>query len=158
MKSLSVTQIKELLTNKKTTVIQGFKSKAGKKFDASLKLDAQGQISFDFPDRPIPEETTIHCPKCKERKLGKSQWYYECLCGFKIGHTVAQVSLSQEVMQELFTVGRTRQKISGFVSKAGNTFDAYLKYEDEKIQFDFDNAGEPARNIDTKSRAQPWIE
>lgn len=157
-KSLSVTQIKELLTNKKTTVIQGFKSKAGKKFDASLKLDAQGQISFDFPDRPIPEETTIHCPKCKERKLGKSQWYYECLCGFKIGHTVAQISLSQEVMQELFTVGRTRQKISGFVSKAGNTFDAYLKYEDEKIQFDFDNAGEPARNIDTKSRAQPWIE
>ena len=34
------------------------------------------------------------------------------------------------------------QKITGFVSKAGKTFDAYLKYTDEKIQFDFEHSGE----------------
>ena len=45
-------------------------------------------------------------------------------------------------MQELFTIGKTKQKVIGFVSKAGNTFDACLKYADEKIVFDFDNAGE----------------
>ena len=28
------------------------------------------------------------------------------------------------------------------MSKAGNTFDSCLKYEDEKISFDFDNPGE----------------
>ena len=42
-------------------------------------------------------------------------------------------------MQELLTSGRTKEKITGFVSKAGNTFEAYLKYEDERIQFDFDH-------------------
>ncbi len=134
--------VKRLLTAQKTEVIQGFVSKSGSKFDAPLKLNGDGQVVFDFPDRPEPIETKLDCPKCKERKMKKGQWYYECACGFKIGHTVAQVSLSEEIMQELFTLGKTTQKVTGFVSKAGNLFDAYLKYEEDKISFDFDNRSE----------------
>lgn len=74
--------------------------------------------------------------------LTKTQWRYECDCGFKVWHTVAKVALSEEVMKELLTTGKTRQKITGFTSKAGNTFDACLKYEKEQILFDFDNPGE----------------
>ena len=44
-------QIVELLTKGKTTVIKGFKSKAGKPFDASLKFDAEWQTVFDFPEK-----------------------------------------------------------------------------------------------------------
>ena len=75
--------------------------------------------------------------------LMKSQWRYECECGFKIWHTVAKVELPEEVMKELLTTGKTKHKITGFTSKAGNVFDTCLKYENEKISFDFDNPGEP---------------
>lgn len=135
-------QVRQLLTTKKTDVIQGFLSKNGSKFDAPLKLTKEGQIVFDFPERPAATETTVTCPRCKEKLLKKSQWYYECECGFKVGHTVAQKLISEDVLQELFETGKTKKKLTGFISKAGNPFDTCLKYEDEKISFDFENPGE----------------
>lgn len=125
---LKEAQVKELLTKKKTEVISGFVAKTGMKFDAPLKLTEEGEIAFDFPEKPKPEETTVPCPKCG-KMLMKTQWRYECACGFKIWHTVAKVELSEEVMKELLTTGKTKQKIAGFTSKAGNTFDTCLKYE-----------------------------
>ena len=59
-----------------------------------------------------------------------------------MSHTVAKVPLSEEIIKELFETGKTRAKVTGFVSKAGNQFDTCLKYEDERISFDFDNPGE----------------
>lgn len=134
-------EVKELLTRGKTGVIQGFVAKTGMKFDAPLKITAEGQITFDFPEKPKPVDTTVPCPRCG-KLLMKSQWYYECECGFKVSHTVAKVSLSEEIIKELFETGKTRAKVTGFVSKAGNQFDTCLKYEDERISFDFDNPGE----------------
>lgn len=139
---LKESQVRQLLTAGKTDVISGFKSKAGKKFEAALKLE-EGRVAFDFPERPAPEETTLACPKCGAF-MQKSQWYYECRCGFRISHTVAKQELSQEVMQELFTRKRTSQKVAGFTSKAGNIFDAYLTYDDKDgISFDFNEAPVP---------------
>ena len=138
---LKEAQVKELLTKKKTEVISGFVAKTGMKFDAPLKLTEEGEIAFDFPEKPKPEETTVPCPKCG-KMLMKTQWRYECACGFKIWHTVAKVELSEGVMKELLTTGKTKQKIAGFTSKAGNTFDTCLKYEKDQISFDFDNPGE----------------
>ena len=97
---LKEAQVKELLTKKKTEVISGFVAKTGMKFDAPLKLTEEGEIAFDFPEKPKPEETTVPCPKCG-KMLMKTQWRYECVCGFKIWHTVAKVELSEEVMKEL---------------------------------------------------------
>lgn len=149
--------VKQLLTQKRTDVLQGFTAKSGAKFDVPLKLTEDGQVVFDFPDKPAPSETNLACPRCSAHKLRKSQWYYECECGFKVGHTVAQVPLSEELMQELFTNGKTAEKVTGFVSKAGKRFDAYLKYADEKIQFDFNNQPETAAGNDTSSVRQPWL-
>jgi DNA topoisomerase-3 len=137
---LKEAQVKELLTNGKTGVIEGFIAKTGMKFDAPLKLTKEGQITFDFPEKPKPVETTVKCPRCGEL-LKKSQWYYECDCGFKVGHTVAKVPLSEAIIKELLETGKTKEKVTGFTSKAGNVFDACLKYEDERISFDFDNPG-----------------
>ncbi len=139
---LNDSQVRELLTNKKTGIISGFIAKSGKKFDAALKLNDEGQVVFDFPERPKPTDTSVMCPRCKERKLKKEQWYYTCECGFKIGHTVAKVPITEEVLKELFETGKTKKKITGFTSKAGNIFDTCLKYENEMISFDFDNPGE----------------
>jgi DNA topoisomerase-3 len=59
-----------------------------------------------------------------------------------VWHTVAKVELSEEIMGELLTTGKTKNKVIGFTSKAGNVFDACLKFENEQISFDFDNPGE----------------
>jgi DNA topoisomerase-3 len=48
-KQLSDKQITDLLTMGKTPVIKGFKSKAGRSFDALLKFDDTFQVVFDFP-------------------------------------------------------------------------------------------------------------
>lgn len=138
--SLKEAQVKELLLRGKTDVIKGFVAKTGMKFDAPLKLTPEGQIAFDFPEKPKPVETTLACPKCG-KMLKKSQWYYECGCGFKVSHTVAKVALTEEVMRELLETGKTKDKVTGFVSNAGNTFDTCLKLEDDRIVFDFDNPG-----------------
>ena len=74
--------------------------------------------------------------------MKRGQWQYECECGFKLWHTVAKVELSEETIMELLTTGKTKKKIVGFTSKAGNVFDTCLKYEDDTIKFDFDNPGE----------------
>ena len=151
---LKEAQVKELLTNGKTGVIEGFIAKTGMKFDAPLKLTKEGQITFDFPEKPKPVETTVKCPKCGEL-LKKSQWYYECDCGFRLGHTVAKVQLSEEIMKELLETGKTKEKVTGFTSKAGNVFDACLKYEDERISFDFDNPGrEPQQKQETEGQSE----
>lgn len=140
---LKEAQVKELLTRGKTEVISGFIAKTGMKFDAPLKLTSDGKIAFDFPEKPKPVETSVKCPKCT-KLLQKSQWYYECECGFKVSHTVAKVQLSEEIMRELLETGKTKDKVAGFVSKAGNPFDTCLKFEDDRIQFDFDNPGSGA--------------
>lgn len=51
-KTLSKTHIKALLEGKRTSLIKGFKSKKGKKFEAYLKVDSStGKIMFDFPKK-----------------------------------------------------------------------------------------------------------
>ena len=146
---LKESQVKELLTRGKTGVIEGFVAKTGMKFDAPLRLTPEGQVTFDFPEKPKPVETKVKCPKCG-LFLQKSQWYYECSCGFKVGHTVARVELSEEIMEELLTTGKTKTKLTGFTSKAGNLFDTCLKYEDDRISFDFDNPGEAPQDAERK--------
>ncbi len=132
--------LKELLQNKKTGIIEGFIAKTGLMFSAALKIDEEGKVVFDFPEKPKPVETAVKCPKC-EKMLMRGQWQYECECGFKVFHTVAKVELTDAVMQELLTTGVTKEKLTGFTSKAGNVFDAHLKYsETEGIRFDFEFA------------------
>jgi DNA topoisomerase-3 len=50
-KRLSDKQILELLTKGETSVIKGFKSKAGKLFDAGLKFDDRYKVTFDFSEK-----------------------------------------------------------------------------------------------------------
>ena len=138
---LKEAQVKERLIRKKTDVIKGFVAKTGMMFDAPLKLTEDGRVTFDFPEKPKPVESTLECPKC-HKFMKKAQWNYECECGFKISHTIAKVELPEEVVRELLTTGKTAKKVQGFTSKAGNVFDTCLKYEDDQIRFDFENPGE----------------
>lgn len=50
-KQLTDKQVTELVTAKKTGMIKGFRSKAGKPFDASLAFDDQFNVVFVFPEK-----------------------------------------------------------------------------------------------------------
>ncbi len=50
-KKLSENQVKTLLEQGHTSRLKGFTSKAGKKFEASLVLDAESKVTFDFGNR-----------------------------------------------------------------------------------------------------------
>lgn len=151
---LKESQLKELLTKGKTGVIEGFVAKTGMKFDAPLKLNEEGDIVFDFPEKPKPVDSQVPCPKCGQF-MKKAQWNYECACGFKVGHTVARVPLTEEVVTELLTTGKTREKVLGFTSRTGSLFDAHLKFEEDKIQFDFENREKSAKEDINGIQEQP---
>lgn len=50
-KKISETQIKKIVKDKKSDLIKGFKSKAGKPFDAFLLLNKEGKVEFEFQNR-----------------------------------------------------------------------------------------------------------
>ncbi len=50
-KKLSESIVKTLMTKKKTDMLKGFKSKAGKPFEAKLLLNAEGKVEFEFAPR-----------------------------------------------------------------------------------------------------------
>ena len=50
-RTLSDEEIRELLTNGRTKVLKGFKSKQGKSFDAIVAFDADYNTTFVFPER-----------------------------------------------------------------------------------------------------------
>ena len=128
--------VKALLTDGETEMITGFKSRANKKFDAILRLE-DGEVKFFFPDAVDPVESNIPCPIC-QYKLIRTKYYYECACGFKISHMVANNDLSEDIISELLNEGETKESINGFKSKNGSDFAAKLKYNKETgISFDF---------------------
>ena len=63
-RTISVSNVKMLLATGKTSKIQGFVSKNGKKFDAVLRLE-DGRVVFDFPNPP-PQKQTLPPQKTKK--------------------------------------------------------------------------------------------
>ena len=140
-------QIKELLTDGITSTISGFKSKSGKKFDAKLALNKneEGKVTgckfvFENEDKLLEE---LKCPKCGSSII-KGHMGYRCAsysreeegCKFFIGK-IAGLELSEEQFKKLITDKET-DKLSGFISKKGSTFEAKLKFDENfNVVFDF---------------------
>ena len=134
-KSLTREQVVKILTNGKTDVISGFKSKSGKKFSASIAIDKkEKKLVFEFPER-VTEATEFDCPKCG-KKLSKDDYSLSCSCGFKTSHVIAKKKLNKNEIIALLA-GRTGI-IEGFTSKSGKKFAATLILENNgKVSFNF---------------------
>lgn len=146
----------DLISKGKTGTIRGFKSKAGKKFDAVLllKKDEGGKhkIEFDFEEVEAKIMKDIKCPVCGGN-IEITYFGYRCAnhgnedtskdCSFSIGKILG-VKITQDALRELVSKGIT-EKIDGFKSKNGKKFAARLalnKDESEKIigvKFVFDD-------------------
>lgn len=137
-KKITEQNAKDLLTKGETELIKGFKSNAGKNFDAKLTLDEEKKVVFKF-ENSAPTVSNVQCPVCGD-KMMKSRWSYRCeTCGCSVNHTIAGRELSEAEMQQLTTERRTAV-LDGFISKAGKNFSAAIVLdEDNKTQFNFDN-------------------
>lgn len=51
-KEISADIARTLVEGKKTSLMKGLKSSAGKKFDAYLQMDQNGKVTFEFPQTP----------------------------------------------------------------------------------------------------------
>lgn len=81
------------------------------------------------------------CPRCGADVV-RSRYGYTCAekangCDFHVNNIILGKVVSIENLNDLIQKGKT-QKISGFVSKrTGNKFDAYLKYVNGNVEFEF---------------------
>ena len=123
--------------------------------DVSDSVDlAKNEIKkyFTVLENVAPEDDTDtgffgeiigECPLCHE-KIIRGKYGYGCKgykngCDFKIGSFICGRSISVTNVKLLLSTGRT-SKIRGFISKSGKPFDAYMKIDNGKCVFDFDEA------------------
>ena len=148
-KNLKDAQIKELLLTGETTKISGFKSKSGKPFEAKLALDKgeDGKVKgirfvFESEDEVMED---AKCPICGKQII-KGHLGYRCEdykkgdegCSFFIGK-IAGVMIDKENFKKLVNEKIT-DKIAGFTSKKGTSFDAKLAFDEKfNVVFNFDN-------------------
>lgn len=93
------------------------------------------------------------CPTCGNEVV-KGRYGYSCKgykegCNFKISGFLCNRVISKANAKLLLETGYS-SRIKGFVSKAGNRFDAKLKLQNNKLVFMFDD-----KNIDTKKSKSP---
>jgi DNA topoisomerase-3 len=147
-------EVGELITRRFIGPLSGFRSKQGRPFSAGLRFTDDLRIEFDFgqaaggteeeaPDFSAQEPLGA-CPKCGSRVFEHGVAYVcekaagpEKSCDFRSGRMILQQPIEREQMKKLLDTGRT-DLLSGFVSKKGRRFKAFLvKQPDGKIGFEF---------------------
>jgi len=148
-------EVGELIRNRRIGPLTGFRSRQGRPFAASMRLNDEQRVEFDFgnadgtngadakPDFS-GQETLGACPKCGggvyehgsgytcENSLGA-----ERSCDFRVGRIILQQPIERTQLQKLLAEGRT-DLLPRFISKKGRPFRAYLvKNAGGSIGFEF---------------------
>ncbi|NMD14748.1 MAG: DNA topoisomerase III, partial [Caldisericales bacterium] len=148
---------KELIEKKRVGPLSGFRSKSGRPFFATLLLGDDGKITFEFSksqseggqektktEEVFLEDPVAKCPVCKADILEGTS-VYRCQnfgksCKMSLSKVILGKTIARETAARLFEEGKT-EKISGFISRKGRPFSAYLVLKDDgKVGFEFDNA------------------
>lgn len=135
-KKISEAQVKILLSKGETTVLKGFKSKAGKSFEAKLVMK-DGKVAFGFADQ-LNEKTDMKCSLCQGTMVDKGNAVVCANGDLTIYKTIASKKISNKLVEQLLTKGES-DLVTGFKSKTGKPFDAKLKLTGGKVEFAFDN-------------------
>ena len=125
--------------------MDGFVSKSGKAFSASLVVQDDGKVSFEFPERES-NETGQKCPHCG-KPIARYDWGFGCTgykdgCKFSLRGTLAKRQMTEEEFSQLVENG-TVGPLDGFQGKKGG-FSAILQVDGStgEVKFVFpDNGG-----------------
>ena len=159
-------EARELLERGFVGPLEGFKSRFNKSFDAALELDDKFKAQFVFDrdeeisSQQLGEDTFIShvsLPDGRETDIHRTAKSYvlpgipseRSEAGATIGRTILKREIEPEQVVKLLESGKT-DLLKGFVSKrTRKPFSAYLKFEDDKVVFEF----EPRKPAAKKSAA-----
>jgi DNA topoisomerase-3 len=154
---LSPEEVSELLNDRKVGPLNGFRSKTGRPFSASLILNDENKPEFVFENNGNSERVDVdpsrHVPVGKCQVCGAGQVYdtgtaYVCenlpkgSCSFKMSKTILKREIPQDQMRKMLIEGKS-DVLKRFISKKGRPFDATLRLQNGKISWEF--AKRPAR-------------
>ena len=146
-------EVEQLLTRGRVGPLEGFRSKMGRRFNATVRLGEDFKQEFDFGEggngAPEKIDASRHqsigiCPVCNEGQVFEIENAYICeratmvpkKCSFRLSKTILHRAIPKEQAQKLMATGKT-DLLPGFISKRGRPFSAYLKLEKGRIGFEF---------------------
>jgi DNA topoisomerase III len=149
-KYIDETIAKQLLETKKAGPFSDFRSRSGRPFSAIMHLKEDGKIDFEFVDNGNTEEQKVEinpeplgkCPVCGGI-ISETERAYKCKdgkksCKFSIGRVILGKRIERDDVETLIKAGKT-PLISGFISRKGRPFSAYLVLKDDgKVGFEFE--------------------
>jgi DNA topoisomerase III len=156
-RAFELPEVEALIANKEIGPLDGFRSKMGRPFVASLKMTPEHKLEFDFGNAPeggedgepvdFSQKTALGaCPKCGSAVYAHGNSYV-CeksvgpgpTCDFRTGMMILQQTIAPEQIQKLLTTGKT-DLFDGFISaRTRRKFKAYLvKTPEGKIGFEFE--------------------
>ncbi len=144
-------EVQKLLTERKIGPLEGFRSKMGRAFKASLFLDEEHKAKFEFEKKE--EDATNgdvsalpvigECPVCKKAPVRETETAYVCErtlakeCTFRMGRQILKKEIPVEQARKLIETGKTDLITKFISSKTNRPFDAFLKLEKGKVGFEF---------------------
>ncbi len=153
-RQLEASEAETLLRERSVGPLEGFRSRLGRPFTASIKLSDDLQVGFDFgekadDDTEAPDfsgqEPLGPCPKCRSSVYETPQSYVcekavgpDKTCDFRSGRVILQRPIERAQMQKLLAEGRT--DLLQFISaRTRRGFSAFLvRQPDGKIGFEFE--------------------
>jgi len=153
-RQLEAAESEALLRDRSVGPLDGFRSRLGRPFSASIKLNDANEVSFDFGERESDDteapdftgqEPLGACPKCGARVYETAQAYVcekavgpDKACDFRSGRVILQRPVERAQMQKLLATGKT--DLLQFVSaRTKRGFSAFLvRQGDGKIGFAFE--------------------
>jgi len=147
-------EVSTLVSEGRVGPLQGFRSKVGRTFEATVVLGEDKKPQFVFADRAPSEAQTIDpakheaiglCPVCHKGQVYVLENAYACEhsvrlpkgCDFRMGKMILQREIAKDQAVKLITTGKT-DLLPKFISKKGRPFSARLKLENGKVVFEFE--------------------
>lgn len=157
-------EVQILLEKGSVGPLEGFRSKLGRPFAALVKLDAEFKQSFDFGDSESSSQNIDFsslpsigtCPVCKEGMIHDTGAAWQCsnisACKFRMGKSLCQKEIPRDQVVKLIKEGKT-DLIPRFISKKGRPFSAFLKLENGKVTFEFEERKAPSKKTGARRAA-----
>jgi len=150
-REFSPEEVQTLIKERKIGPLEGFRSKMGRAFKASLFLDEEHKAKFEFEkkeDEGVPVDLSAlpivgECPVCKKAPVRETETAYICErtlakeCTFRMGRNILKKDIPIEQARKLIETGKTDLITKFISSKTNRPFDAFLKLEKGKVGFEF---------------------
>lgn len=150
-RQLSPDEVSLLVSDRKVGPLEGFRSKTGKPFSATLILNEDNKPEFAFENDGNNERVEVSpgkhavvgkCQVCSDGQVYDTGAAYICenvakgRCSFKMSKNILQREIPQDQMRKMLVEGQS-DVLKRFISKKGRPFDAALKLQNGKIGWEF---------------------